>query len=124
MWGWDKPLSSNPRGGYYYKMTYQVVSEESAAEGDFEETGWEVKRSENFNSLQELLKDVEDHGPWLEWSGSPARPGDWIVSQADHDFATGDYTSYNLFIERNDGQPLSRREMQYITDELGLHGFR
>ena len=113
-------LQANPRGGYYYKMTYEVVTPESAAEGDAEERGWEVDRSENFSSLQALLRDVEDKGPWLEWSSSHPTGNDWIISQGDEDFRTGAETSYHLFIKRNDGQPLSRREIAYISDELGL----
>jgi len=111
---------ANPRGGYYYKMTYEIVTEESAAEGDFEETGWEEERSDDYQSLHELLEDVSHKANWLEWSSSHPTGNDWITSEADQDYRTGAYTSYGLFIKRNDGQPLSRREIVYISDELGL----
>lgn len=119
----SRALSENPRGGYFYKMSYQVVTEESAAEGDFAESGWEEERSKNYRSLKELLHDVSGKANWTEWSSTNPSGTDWITSEPEQDYRTGNYTSYDLFIKRNDGQPLSARDISYITDELGLHRF-
>ena len=121
MTSWAKyTLNANPRGGYYYRMAYDVVTEESAAEGDVAERGWEVERSDDYQSLHDLLSDVSGKASWTEWSSTNPSGHDWVVSEAEQDYRTGDYTSYALFIRRNDGQPLSAREIGYVTDELGL----
>lgn len=82
--------------GYNYKMTYQVVTPESAEEGDFADHGWVEKKSDTYNSLEELMSDVDDHS-WLEWSSShPDGKRDWIISDSEQDFRTGERTSYSL----------------------------
>ena len=124
---WDEFAEQNPQAakrwkGYYFKMTYGVVTEESAQEGDYAEHGWEVKKSSPSNSLEELLEGesaIRDKS-WLEWSSSSPRAGDWITSQEEQDYSSGDTTTYDLFIERADKKPLSKEEMQYISRTLGV----
>jgi hypothetical protein len=105
--------------GYTYKMAYEVVTPESAEEGDAEDRGWEEEGSQIYDYLEELLKAVDDHS-WMEWSSSsPDGKHDWLVSQGEVSFRTGAETSYHLWIERKDGRPLSRHEMAFI--ERALH---
>lgn len=114
--------SKNPSGpGYVYRMTYGVVTEESAQDGDYADQGWEIEGSETFQSLRDLLRDVPGHS-WLEWSSYPPSPGSWITSEGEQDMHSGDSTNYDLFIEHADGSELSKREMAYVHKQLGLHG--
>lgn len=110
--------------GYSFQMTYQVVSEESAEQGDFEDSGWEYKKGQapDYDYLDELLNDSDiSQKSWLEWSSSPPNPKhDWLMSEDEEDYSSGDRTSYNLWIYRNDGQALSKDEMKYINKELGV----
>jgi hypothetical protein len=108
--------------GYFYKMTYDIVTEESAAEGDTAENGWEEEGSEAYDSLEDLLREVRSKAHWLEWSSSVPHPGAWITSEAEQDMHSGDYKNYDLFIERVDKKPLSREEFRFIHHELRLHG--
>lgn len=119
------PKAKKQWKGYGFKMTYDIVDAESAEIGDFKETGWKHKKSpENFDSLEELINygDIR-YESWLEWSGSPPNSKhDWIISQSDENYSTGEHTTYNLWIERNDRKPLSKTEMRFIHKELGLMG--
>lgn len=120
-----KANPSKPRSGaWYYKMTYETWSPEDVEIGDTDDKGWAVEQSEPYDTLEELLDAVEGEASWLEWSSSPAQPGDWIVSEGSVDYKTGDTTNHSLWIERADGKPLTRAQMKKITNRLGLHGAR
>lgn len=109
--------------GYVYEMAYEIVTEESAAEGDAEERGWEVELSEPYASLEELLREVGSVASWVEWSSSNPNPEhDWLVSDSEQDMHTGAYKSYSLWIMRGDKKPLSKEEMIFISKALGLRG--
>lgn len=106
--------------GYTYKMAFEVVTPESAEEGDAADRGWEEEGSQVYDYLEELLKDsgVRNHG-WIEWSSSsPDGKHDWLVSEAEQNYRTGEDTSYHLWVERKDGKPLSRHEMAFINRAL------
>ena len=111
----DKPVNW---AGYRYKMAYDIVTEESAQEGDTAKNGWECEQSEMYETLAELLRDVSDH-TWLEWSCShPNMSHDWLNSEAEQDFRSGEHTSYQLWIERVDGLALNAAEFDYIQANL------
>jgi len=109
-------------GGYYFKKTYDVVSQESAEHGDVESEGWDVEKSEIFHCLESLLKHPKAMENWVEWSASHPKPGDWLNSEPRQDMFDGKYTSYSLFIERGDGLELSPEEMLYIGKFVGAYG--
>lgn len=107
--------------GYHYKMTYGVVTEESAQEGDYEDQGWVEEGSDAYESLEDILSDREiQYKNWIGWSSSQPGPSDWLTSDDEQDAASGDYYSYDLWIYRGDGQPLSKEEMAYISKALGV----
>ncbi len=111
--------------GYQYRMTYEIVTPESAEQGDAEERGWEIEEPEHANSLEELMQAPEYDHSWIEWSSSHLTGDEWITSQADEDrdyFEKGEEKTYGLFIKRSDGKDLSEKEMGYIHEQLGLHG--
>jgi len=108
--------------GYWYKMTYEIISEESAAEGDVESRGWEEEKSSTFPYLDSLLQDrTVQNINWVEWSSSQPNPmHDCIVSDSEQNPRTGDYKNYYLWIVRGDKKPLSKSEMSYINKKLHI----
>jgi len=138
--GWgedDEEWAEQPRG-YILRYTYGIVTPESAEDGDYAEHGF-VQNGQNipldhddmpadedidmlYGSLAELVNDLEYDHTWLEWSSSPASPGDWITSEEDEDYTTGEHTTYDAHITHEDGSDLTAREMQYIHDRLRLYG--
>jgi hypothetical protein len=104
--------------GYVYKMTYEVWDEESSEIGETDNKGWEEEGSSPYDTLHELIRAIDNHS-WLEWSSShPDGKRDWLISEDDQDYRTGDRTIYNLWIEREDKLPLSREEIAYINHSL------
>lgn len=82
------------------------------------------KKSSPSNSLEELLKERDiQYNTWIEWSSSNPSSDSWLISEPDQDFQSGADTSYNLWIEREDGKPLSKEELQYVSEELGVSSF-
>jgi len=111
--------------GYNMRMAYGIVTPESAEQGDYAETGWEIEETQNFKTLEELLDQVGNDASWLEWSSSHLDGDEWIVSERVEDrdhFEKGEEKTYDLFIKRADGWPLSKNECEYIHKELGLYG--
>jgi hypothetical protein len=108
--------------GYYFKKSYDIVSDESSEHGDVELEGWEVRESSIFYCLESLLKHPAAMENWIEWSSSHPKPGDWLNSEPHQSMNDGKYTSYSLFIERGDGLPLDIAEMLYIGKKTGAHG--
>lgn len=107
-------------GDYIMKMSYSIVTPESAEEGDYAENGWEIEKEE-YESLEELLNAANSQASWVEWSSSnPDGKHDWVVSEEQQDYRTGESTEYNLFIERKDKKPLSKEEIEYINKKLRI----
>lgn len=110
-------------GKYYMSRTYNIVTEESAEEGDYAETGWDLEDVE-YDSLDGLLDDAEYDHSWVSWSSSHPGPHDWVISQEEVDFSSGDSTTYNLFIEKTPGPSrgpgLTIDEIKYISNRLGI----
>ena len=105
--------------GYRVKMAYEVITEESAAEGDVASQGWEFK-NQHEGCLEDAVKALSDHG-WLEWSSSGTHAhGDWLVSEEERDMDYGDTTIYHAWIERADHKPLGHDEVAYINKKLGI----
>lgn len=122
----DLPVSiRNKWPGYNMRMAYGIVTPESAEDGDYAEVGWEIEETENFKTLEDLLEQVGHDASWLGWSSSHLNGTEWIISDKIEDrdyFEKGEEKTYDLFIKRADGWPLSKSECQYIQKELGLYG--
>lgn len=104
--------------GYDVSMTYETVTPESAEFGEAEDRGWELE-DDNYETLSDVVRSFRNKN-WLGWSSSNPGPRDWIYSEGETDFRSGETTTYNLFIRRADGKPLSRREIGYLTREWRL----
>jgi len=103
--------------GYEVSMTYEVWSHEDVEHGDTDDKGWEFQ-DEHEDTLEDVSHTLSNQS-WLEWSTS-GHPGkrDWIISQDEEDFRTGDRTIYHAFVTRKDGQPLSKAEVAYLNKKL------
>lgn len=91
------PLS-NPSEMFTVGVSYDVVTEESAEQGDFEETGWEHEPEEM--TLRDALHLIERYGPFdTGWHASPGM-SQIALYQADGetDIRTGDVTRYAVHI--------------------------
>lgn len=107
--------------GYRYRLSFDVVTEASAADGDTAETGWENEESEVFFSLEELLREHQVRSKsWLEWSDGKPCGTSWVLSQEETDSHKGDVTTYHLFIKRVDGKGLRKEELDHIAGALRL----
>jgi hypothetical protein len=120
-----KRIAANPvprAGGYIYRISYETWDEEALEAGETDDKGWKVEESESYDTLESLLDSVSHDASWLEWSSSHPSSGDWIISQDDQDYRTGDRTQYSLFIERSDGKPLTTAQLKLIDKKLRLRG--
>lgn len=112
-----------PYVAYAMKQSYETYDDEDLEVGEPGDRGWAIgPKPKYFDTLEELIDRVEGDWVWIEWSSSPASPGDWIVGESEIDYSTGEYERRNLFVEHEDGTPLTDEEMDYITQRLGLYG--
>jgi len=110
---------------FTYKISYEVVTPESAEDGEAEDRGWEVEESKEYESLEDVLNagDIK-HKSWVEWSDSnPDGKRSWLISEPSQDMRTGAETTYHLWIERADGQPKTEEDIDLINEKLGISTF-
>lgn len=105
---------------YKYGITYQLVTPESAENGDFEDTGWE--REYAVEELQDILQDAVNRYGIYEPSGSPVHGGVWwssVSPDTDRDyFEKGHEKYYSLHITNVDGSELTDEEALFVTAKL------
>jgi len=79
------------------KQTYAIITEESAKEGDYADTGWIDEIGEKFDSATEAAKWLEDQGV-IEPSSSCFHKGVWYSTEGEQDYRTGEteIRSYHL----------------------------
>ncbi|HXH93598.1 MAG TPA: hypothetical protein VNN25_18600 [Thermoanaerobaculia bacterium] len=107
--------------GYTYKIAYEIITPESAEDGEAEERGWEEEGSD-IASLADTIRAASDHN-WIEWSDSNIGPGSWLISEEEQDMHTGASTVYSLWIERSDKEPLNKDEILEINKAFGISNF-
>lgn len=107
MKGWD---------GYDVSIAYETWDEESVEIGETDERGWEIE-DENEEDLEGVARLLERYN-WVEWSGHPPRPGDYLISSAEEDYHTGEDTYYHAFVTGPKGRNLTRDEMSWLSDLL------
>jgi len=77
--------------------TYATTTPESAADGDFADTGWINKDGRRFNTLFEVAEYLNDRGAWYPSSTSIDRYT-WFSTEADIDYRTGEETVYSFHL--------------------------
>ena len=103
-------------------MTWEIITQESAEQGDVAYQGWEFERQE-YPSVRAIVEDPDiQYKSWGGWACSPAQPDDWIVGEGDVDMYTGEETRYDLFVRHCDGAPLTHGETWFLHKKLGLRG--
>lgn len=80
------------------KSSFGTITEESAKEGDFAETGWEDEEGEIFESVEEAAEFLENRGV-IEASSSCFHPGVWYDTEGTMDPRTGETTISSFHIE-------------------------
>ncbi len=93
---------------------YEVVTQESAEHGDASDRGFEYE-DKSF-SFRDLVSEMKEYS---ETSSSPASPDNWLISSPDHDYRTGEETSYSLHYNR-DNKPRSAKYWEKAMRKVGL----
>ena len=79
---------------YKYSITYDVVTPESAEQGDFADTGFETEDAEG--TLLEIAREAQGHG--IAYRANYATGPAW-QSHGDENYQTGESTTYTLFVD-------------------------
>jgi hypothetical protein len=107
--------------GYFYSMAFEVVTPESAEEGEVADSGWEDEESSTYDYLEELLKDTpikQEH--WVEWSSTSPDSKDYLISEDEFNPKSDESKRFHLWIKRKDGKALSKSELKAIDKTLRL----
>lgn len=112
---------------YQYSVTYQTITPESAEEGDFDDSGFEVEKT--IDELQDILQEAVNRYGIHEPSStknengiSSVTAGCWWSSVSPDNnrdyFEKGIEKYYSLHIYNVDGSELTQEESQLITNKL------
>ncbi len=123
---------------YTYSLTWDRVTAASCSEGDTDGNGFVIDGERvqldhanlpgdevnvgPFESLADLLADVEDFGPWREWSCSHPTPDhSWLCSDEHGSLDCGDEEvfSYHLHVRQADGSRLTPEQFSDLRAEVG-----
>lgn len=78
-------------------QTYEIVTEESAADGEAAESGFDWQDAPHgFRETVEIIRD----GGFIHPSCSPGVPG-WLSTESEQDFGTGEWESKSLHPARD-----------------------
>lgn len=84
---------------YYMNKTYQVVTPESAEQGDYDDQGFEYENNE-FDTLWDMAEEIRSAGATELSSGGgghAADPHDWYLTvDGEKDYRTGSETTYSF----------------------------
>jgi hypothetical protein len=81
---------------YFMSKTYQVVTPESAEQGDYEDQGFEYE-SISFDSLWAIAYEIRNAGATEKSSSGPATSHDWYSTvDGEKDYRTGSETTYSF----------------------------
>lgn len=109
---------------YFYSLYKEVITPESAEQGDIDHTDELARDAGPYRSLKALLDDAGATNESWEWSSSHPTGRDWLTSEGSTDWRTGDEERLSLHIRGPNHAPISARDVAYLTDELGLRGYR
>jgi hypothetical protein len=116
-------------------MFHAVVYQETypAPEDEYEdyapEAQSELVAEEKIDSFEELLefidREVHPLATWLEWSSSHpevngSRRSDWIISEMEMDYRTGDRIRYSFHMNPYRGVELTRDQLEDISTYLHI----
>ena len=104
-----------------------------APEDEFEdyapEAQSEIQVEEELDSFEELMefidREVRPLASWVEWSSSypsvnGSRRADWITSEMDMDYRTGDNVQYTFHMNPDRGVELTKDQLRLISSTLRI----
>lgn len=98
---------------------YEVVTEESAAEGDVAESGFEYEnRTLDVRAVVRRLSECSDLSSYPVTAVTCAHT--WAIVEPQMDYRTGEETSYAYFIKHLDGRRLTSRQLYRLYRLAGL----
>lgn len=98
---------------YLMSKTYQVVTPESAEQGDFSDQGFEYEGNE-FDTLWDVAEEIRNAGATELSSSGEASPHDWYSTvDGDTDYKTGAETTYSF--HPKDLTPEEAKELQQMV---------
>lgn len=96
------------------KTTYEIVTDESAAEGDVAERGWKDEDGEEFESVDDAVEWLRDNGASRTFASSSSfHVGIWYSTEPEQDMYDGSYTTYSFHLEG-----FTAKEEQQIYEKL------
>lgn len=97
----------------YHVTVYEEIMQPWEEGDDEPETETTVHHEEDYDSLGAALSAVSDNS-WLEWSSTHPADGDWLTTEGQQNYRSGETTTYSLFVKRNDGKRLTKEEIAKI----------
>ena len=115
----------------FHAVVYKEVypSPEDEFEDYAPEAQSELEAEEKIDSFEELLefidREVHPLATWAEWSSSHpevngSRRSDWITSEMEMDYRTGDRIQYSFHMNPNRGVELTRDQLEEISTYLHI----
>lgn len=93
---------------------YEVVTQESAEQGEASDSGFEYE-DQSF-SFRDLVSEMKEY---TETSSYPPRGDEWLISEPNHNYRTGEDTSYSLHYSRTN-KPRSAKYWEKAMRKAGL----
>jgi len=85
------------RNGLRVKVSYELITPESAEEGDVAERGWDNEEGELMENVREAVEWLTEHGP-LEPSSSSFHHGIWYTHYGEADWQTGEVRNESFHV--------------------------
>lgn len=79
------------------KITYEIITEESAEDGDVAERGWKDEEGKEIENVSDAITFIISNNA-LEPSSSQFHKGVWYTAYGDMDF-TGEVENYSYHLE-------------------------
>lgn len=93
-------------------ITYEIVTEDSAVDGEAAERGFEVENAQySFRELVEALRDKFTN----ESSSKSGCITDWFTTESEIDLHTGDYSSESIHYSRDNPARKEKYWLKAIT---------
>ena len=109
-------VPETPEESYIVSKTFEVVTQESAEQGDADSRGFEYhdEPMDRSDVVRELRR-----GGYIEPSASFLSGLRWVSTEAEQDYSDGSYTTYSLHIKNSNGQEISGQEWKSLLEEAG-----
>ena len=102
---------------FLVSKTYEVVTPESAEDGDFADNGFvfEDEVMDRSDVVRELRR-----GGYIHPSSSSLQMLRWVSTEEEQDYSDGSYTSYSLHIQALAGPEIDADTWKSLLEEAGL----